>query len=151
MPGGDRAVTSRSGGQLYLVDTSVLSRLRNPDVAGLVAGLIRERVAATCDTIEMEVVYSGRSAEHIRLITEQRAKQYLHLPMSATVMNRARKVQVRMGLRGHHRAAGVIDLMTAATAQEYGAVMLHYDADFEHIAATTGQAQLWVAPRGSLD
>lgn len=144
-------MTRRSAGQLYLVDTSVLSRLGNPEVSGLVAGLIRERVAATCDTIEMEMVYSGRNAEHIRLITEQRAKQYLHLPMSAAVMKRARKVQVRMGLRGHHRAAGVIDLLTAAVAEEHGAIMLHYDADFEHIAATTGQGQLWVAPRGSLD
>ncbi|MDX6279961.1 MAG: hypothetical protein QOH03_1032, partial [Kribbellaceae bacterium] len=40
---------------------------------------------------------------------------------------------------------------TAAVAAEHNAVILHYDADFEHIAATTGQPHLWVAPRGSLD
>jgi len=28
--------------------------------------------------------------------------------------------------------------------------VLHYAADFEHIAATTGQPHAWVAPRGSL-
>jgi hypothetical protein len=32
----------------------------------------------------------------------------------------------------------------------HGAVTLHYDADFEHIAATTGQAHAWIAPRGTL-
>jgi hypothetical protein len=28
--------------------------------------------------------------------------------------------------------------------------VLHYDADFEHIAAVTGQPQAWIAPRGDL-
>ena len=50
----------------------------------------------------------------------------------------------------HHRAAGVIDLITAAVAEHHGAVVLHYDADFEHIAAVTGQPHTWVAPRGGL-
>jgi hypothetical protein len=30
-------------------------------------------------------------------------------------------------------------------------VVLHYDADFEHIAASTGQPQAWIFPRGSID
>jgi predicted nucleic acid-binding protein len=46
---------------------------------------------------------------------------------------------------------GVIDLLTAAVAEHHGAVVLHYDADFEHIAATTGQPHTWIAPRGSID
>lgn len=56
-----------------------------------------------------------------------------------------------MAARGQHRAAGVIDLLTAAVAEHHHAVILHYDADFEHIAATTGQPHAWIAPRGSLD
>ena len=47
-------------------------------------------------------------------------------------------------------AAGAFGLLTAAVAEHYGAAILHYDADFEHIAAVTGQPQAWVAPRGSL-
>jgi predicted nucleic acid-binding protein len=35
-------------------------------------------------------------------------------------------------------------------AEHHGAVVLHYDADFEHIAAVTGQPHTWVAPRGGL-
>jgi len=27
--------------------------------------------------------------------------------------------------------------------------VLHYDADFDHIAAVTGQRADWIAPRGS--
>lgn len=59
-------------------------------------------------------------------------------------------VQLRMAARGHHRAAGVIDLLTAAVAEHHGAVILYYAADFEHIAATTGQPHAWIAPRGTL-
>jgi predicted nucleic acid-binding protein len=55
-----------------------------------------------------------------------------------------------MAARGHHRAAGVFDLLTAAVAEHHGAAILHYDADFEHIAGVTGQPHTWIAPRGSL-
>ena len=42
------------------------------------------------------------------------------------------------------------DLIIAATAEEHGATVLHYDADYDRIAAVTGQPVEWVAPRGSL-
>ena len=50
-----------------------------------------------------------------------------------------------------HRAAGIIDLLTAATAEFHGAVVVHYDEDFEHIATVTRQPHIWVAPKGSVD
>ena len=56
-----------------------------------------------------------------------------------------------MAARGHHRGAGVIDLLTAAVAEHHGVVVLHYDADFEHIASSTGQQRGWIVPRGSID
>ena len=68
-----------------------------------------------------------------------------------SIGQRAREVQVLMAARGHHRAAGVIDLLTAAVAEYHGAVVMHYDADFEHIAASTGQPQAWVMPQGTID
>jgi predicted nucleic acid-binding protein len=55
-----------------------------------------------------------------------------------------------MAARGQHRAAGVIDLLTAALAEHHGAVVMHYDADFEQIARVTGQQQRWIVPRGSI-
>jgi predicted nucleic acid-binding protein len=54
-----------------------------------------------------------------------------------------------MAARGHHRAAGVIDLITAAVAEHHDAVVLHFDADFEHIAAVTGQPQAWSRRAGT--
>jgi hypothetical protein len=42
------------------------------------------------------------------------------------------------------------DLLVAAVAELEGAVVWHYDEDFDRIAEVTGQPTEWVAPRGSL-
>jgi predicted nucleic acid-binding protein len=137
-------------GQLYLIDTSAQARIAHPAVRKIIAGLIADSAAATCVTVDLEAGYSGRDVADVRLIAERRKDLYVVLPITAVIAERARDVQIRMAARGHHRAAGVIDLITAAVAEHHGAVVLHYDADFEHIAAVTGQPQAWVAPRGNL-
>jgi predicted nucleic acid-binding protein len=138
-------------GKLYLVDTSAQARSKHPAVRTVIAGLIVDRAAATCVTVDLEAGYSGRDLADVRTIAERRRSLYVVLPITEAIAERARDVQLRMAARGHHRAAGVIDLLTAAVAEQHNAVILHYDADFEHIAAITGQQQLWVAPRGTLD
>jgi predicted nucleic acid-binding protein len=137
-------------GQLYLIDTSAQARIAHPAVRKIIAGLIADGAAATCVTVDLEAGYSGRDLAGVRLIAERRRDLYVVLPISELIAERARDVQVRMAARGHHRAAGVIDLITAAVAEHHGAVVLHYDADFEHIAAVTGQPQAWIGPRGDL-
>ncbi len=137
-------------GRLYLIDTSAFARRDHPAVRDVIAGLIADGAAATCVTVDLETGYSGRSHADVQAIATHRRTQFTVLPISESIADRARDTQLRMAARGHHRAAGVFDLLTAAIAEHHGAVVLHYDADFEHIAATTGQPQLWVAPRGTL-
>ena len=123
-------MTSRaSSGQLYLIDTSAHARSQHQVIRNVIAGLIADRVAATCVTVDLEAGYSGRDLGDVRAIAERRKSFYVVLPISEVIADRARDVQVRMAARGHHRAAGVIDLLTAAVAEYHGAVMLHYDAD----------------------
>jgi predicted nucleic acid-binding protein len=50
----------------------------------------------------------------------------------------------------HQRSVGHGDLLIAAAAESAGVELLHYDEDFERIAAITGQPTRWIAPRGSL-
>jgi hypothetical protein len=138
-------------GQLYLVDTSAHARTDQPAVRRIIVGLVADRAAATCVTVDLEAGYSGRDVSDLRVIAERRRALYVELPISEAIAERARDVQVRMAARGHHRAAGVVDLLTAAVAEHHGAVVLHYDADFEHIAAATGQPHGWIVPRGSID
>jgi predicted nucleic acid-binding protein len=144
-------VTVRPGpGQLYLIDTSAHARSQHAVIRDIIAGLLADRAAATCVTVDLEAGYSGRDLADVSAIARRRKELYIVLPVSEAIADRARDVQVRMAARGHHRAAGVIDLLTAAVAEHHGAVVLHYDADFEHIAATTGQPHRWIVPAGSL-
>lgn len=136
--------------QLYLVDTSAHARIRHESVRRVIAGLLADRAGATCVTVDLEAGYSGRTAADVREIAQRRQDRYVVLPINEHIAQRAREVQLRMALRGQHRSAGVVDLLTAAIAEHHGAVVLHYDADFQHIAAVSGQRHLWIAERGSL-
>ncbi|MEJ7824077.1 MAG: PIN domain-containing protein [Solirubrobacteraceae bacterium] len=137
-------------GGLYLVDTSAFARIDRLPVREVIAALVADQAAATCVTVDLEAGYSGRNEDDVRSIAQRRRTSYRALPISEVIAQRARDVQVRMSGRGQHRAAGVVDLLTAAIAEHHGAILLHYDADFEHIAAITGQPHVWVVPRGSV-
>jgi predicted nucleic acid-binding protein len=50
----------------------------------------------------------------------------------------------------HHRRVKHPDLLIAAAAESAGLRLVHYDEDFEAIAAVTGQPTRWLARRGSL-
>jgi predicted nucleic acid-binding protein len=50
---------------------------------------------------------------------------------------------------GHQQSVSVPDLVIAAVAERHGAELVHYDADYDRIAAVTGQPVRWVVPRGS--
>jgi predicted nucleic acid-binding protein len=45
----------------------------------------------------------------------------------------------------------VADLLIAAAAEGRELAVLHYDADFDRIAAVTGQRVEWVVPAGAAD
>lgn len=136
--------------RLYLVDTSVNARLQHDAVRAVIAGLIADHAAATCVTVDLEAGYSGRSFADVQTVAQRRRALFVNLPVNETIAERAREVQLRMARKSQHRAAGVVDLLTAAVAEFHGAVLLHYDSDFEQIAAVTGQPHTWVVPRGSV-
>jgi predicted nucleic acid-binding protein len=41
--------------------------------------------------------------------------------------------------------------LVAAAAEERGLILLHYDADFDHISRATGQPSAWAVPAGTID
>ena len=51
---------------------------------------------------------------------------------------------------GKHRGVSIPALLIAAVAERAGLVVVHYDADFDLIAAVTRQPMHWVVPRGHL-
>lgn len=136
---------------LVLIDTSAMARRFDDEVEQVLREVVDGGFAATCVTVDLEAGYSGRDLDEVRQVQIERRLLFTNLAITPAIEARAREVQMVMATRGHHRAAGVIDLLTAAIAEHYGATVLHYDGDFEHIAAVTGQPQLWVVPRGSID
>jgi predicted nucleic acid-binding protein len=135
---------------LYLIDTSAWARMNVPAVNKRLTTILREGAAGTCLPLDLE---DGRSARDLRdaiTIRALRAKVMTELPITTSVATRARDLQLALTQRGYHRAASPVDLITAATAAEYGAVVLHYDRDYELIAASGGPRCEWVAPAGPL-
>ncbi|GAB3853444.1 PIN domain nuclease [Micromonospora andamanensis] len=135
----------------YLVDTSALVRLlRDPAVRArweqpLVAGLL-----AVCPLVELEFLYSARSASDRARLVELLRTVFSWVPVSERGYERAAEIQSELTDRGTHRSAGAVDLLIAATAEYHGLSLLHYDRDYDQIANVTGQPMRWLAPAGTL-
>jgi predicted nucleic acid-binding protein len=72
------------------------------------------------------------------------------VPVTDATVDRALEVQALLASKARHRSVPLPDLLIAACAEAAGLTVLHYDADYEHIAKLTGQAVQWVVPRGSV-
>ncbi len=104
---------------------------------------------ATCGIIDLELLFSAASpAVYAELASVLRALP--RVPVTEAVIDRALEVQALLAEGSQHRAVPLPDLLVAACAETAGLIVLHYDADFERIAAITGQPTQWVLPRGSV-
>jgi predicted nucleic acid-binding protein len=134
----------------HLADKSALARLRHAAVATRLAPLLEAGLVATCAMVELEVLYSTRSTEEYEVVRADRLAGYEWLPMPAEVWARALEVQRELAARGELRSVAIPDLLVAATAERHRVTVLHYDADFDRIAAITGQPTEWVVPAGAV-
>jgi predicted nucleic acid-binding protein len=73
------------------------------------------------------------------------------VPSEDRSARRALEVQGDLARRGQHRAVRLPDLLVAAIAEQSNLVVLHYDRDFDRVAAVTGQVCEWVVPPGTAD
>ena len=135
-----------------LADTTAwhLSRrvpeLRRPFDQKMVSGEI-----GTCPIVTLELLQSARNGREF----DQRRLELDELPqfpIATAEWARAIEVYRELAHQGgaHQRSVGHADLLIAAAAESAGVELLHYDEDFERIAAITGQPTRWIVPRGSL-
>ena len=133
---------------LHLADKSALEQRRHSAEARLVLEtLLVENLLASCHVIALEVLYSARNLRDYEMLQRDIAA-IRWIPVSEPVMDRTMEVQYLLAKRGQHRIS-LPDLMIAAAAEVVDAVLLHYDSDFDRIAAVTGQATKWIVPRGT--
>jgi predicted nucleic acid-binding protein len=136
---------------VYLVDKSALARVAgNPVVQQALVVLDERGALATTAVIDLEIGYSARNLAEFESVAADRKELYLELPLTPAAAQRARAVQRELVRHGQHRGPGVADLLVAATAELFGAVVVHYDRDFDVIAAITNQRVEWIVPAGSV-
>ncbi len=133
----------------HLLDTSVLTRLASPELRAAIQPRAERGELARAGISDLEIGYSARSASEWDRLSGALELFDLVETTSAHV-RRAKQVQ-RLLAAKHQRGRKVPDLLIAAAAEEEGLIVLHYDADFDRIAAVTGQRTEWVAPAGSID
>ena len=138
-------------GSFLLADTSAWHYSGSPWVAARWRRELGQDRIATTAPVRLEVLFSTQSAgDYDR--TAGRLDAVRQMPCGDNAWARALDVQRQLahGKALHHRSVKLPDLLVAAVAELEGAIVWHYDEDFDRIAAVTGQPTEWVAPRGSL-
>jgi predicted nucleic acid-binding protein len=163
----------------YLADTSAWHHSSKPAIQTRWIELLSKDAVWVCDQVALEVLYSARSAaDYVR--TAGNLDGFRYAPITPDVFKRARSNQSALAHSGrllhadgphlrfassparasfptgkpdrglHHRSVTIADLVIAASAEAAGLTVLHYDEDYDRIAAITNQPTEWIAPRGSL-
>ncbi len=137
-------------GTVYLADTSAyVLQGRHPRVRARFAALLTEGRLAVCQMTALEYLNNAASpASYEALWAALHGHRWMDV--STAAMQRALDVHRLLADRSQHRHFRLPDLIIAATAEQHGATVLHYDADYDRIAAVTSQPVEWVAEKGSL-
>jgi predicted nucleic acid-binding protein len=137
-------------GQIYLADTSVfVLRARHLQVRQRFESLLAEGRLAACQMTTLEFLNNAPDPKSFEtLLGAFLAHRWLDV--DAEAMNRAMATHRMLARTSQHRNFRLPDLIIAATAELNGATVLHYDADYDRIAAVTGQPTEWIVPRGAL-
>ncbi|MCL2463975.1 MAG: PIN domain-containing protein, partial [Micrococcales bacterium] len=99
--------------------------------------------------VVLELGFATRNPAEWEALHERLAA-FPMLPMSADTHRIATDLQRALWRSGKVRAAGAFDTLVAALAIEYHATVLHYDADYSHLATVSTLRQAWAVPRGSV-
>lgn len=133
----------------HILDTSVLTRLKRPAIRAAIEPRAQRGELARAGISDLELGYSARSAaEWDQLVDDLESFQLIET--TAEHVRRARQVQ-RLLAERHQRGRKVPDLLVAAAGETAGVIVMHYDSDFDQIAAVTGQPCEWIVRAGSVD
>lgn len=124
----------------WLIDKSALVRLAGSPDAREWAGRIERGLVRVSTITRLEVGFSARSARDLQTAYETGLLARMPVEyLTPTIEDRAVQMQLALAEHGYHRAASIPDVVIAATAELAQLTVLHFDKDFELIAAITGQ------------
>lgn len=134
----------------FLADKSALARMKHPAVEQRLGPLILAGEVATCGIVELEILFSARSHGDLVDVRNERKTAFASVPIKQRDFDRALVLLEALARTGNHRAAGIPDLLLASIAERSGLTLLHYDKDFDLLAAHSRLKAEWVVRRGSV-
>jgi predicted nucleic acid-binding protein len=137
-----------------LADTSAWSWSRRrayPELRYAFDTALVDGELATCDMVRLELLHSARSATEFAEIRQELAA-LPDCPIEKGQWDRALWVYEQLSAQGGaaQRSVKHADLLIAAAAEAADITVLHYDEDYDRIAAITGQPTRSLAPKGTL-
>ena len=135
----------------YIADTSAMARLNRPSVSKRLTPLVKKGVLASCAIFDFEALWSIPPGKAVGDAMAARSATYGWLVTDDRDFARAIEVLTQLAENGKHRSVKWPDAIIAAVAERHRLTLLHYDADFDAIAAITNQRTEWVVARGSIN
>ncbi|MBW8060614.1 MAG: PIN domain nuclease [Solirubrobacterales bacterium] len=135
-----------------LFDTGVWTWARDrrlPHLAEWFNGAVAAGLVLVCDLVVLELTRLSPNESRAREVTE-RLTAFESIPMPSSLWRRARETQLMLAPQGDHRRVPPADLLLAAAAEEADVPLIHYDRDYERIAAVTALHHEWLMPDGAL-
>jgi predicted nucleic acid-binding protein len=102
-----------------------------------------------CDVVILELIRLTPNEARAREVAD-RLDAFESIPMPAVVWSRARQLQISLAANGDHRRVPPVDLLICCAAEVAGVPLVHYDRDYERVAAVSGLEHHWLLPDGTL-
>ena len=135
-----------------LFDTGAWTWVRDrrfPELATWFNAAVEAGLVLVCDLVILELTRLAPNEERAREIADRLAV-FGAIPMPGELWSRARRTQLALAASGDHRRVHLADLLFASAAEEAGVALVHYDRDYERIAAASALRQEWLVPDGTL-
>jgi predicted nucleic acid-binding protein len=133
-----------------LIDTSAWVRAGHPAVREHWARAVRAGRLRLSPPIRLEILLSARGGADLEELGEELSVLRI-AQLTGSTARAAEDAMRDLARRSHgaHRLP-VGDYLVAATAQESGAAVLHYDHDYDTLAEVMSFESVWMAPPGSM-
>jgi predicted nucleic acid-binding protein len=135
-----------------LFDTGAWTWVRDrrfPELAAWFNAAVEAGLVLVCDLVILELTRLAPNERRAREVADRLAA-FEAVPMPIGLWSRARRTQLALATSGDHRRVPPADLLLASAAEEAGVALVHYDRDYERIAAASELRHEWLAPDGAL-
>lgn len=122
---------------------------RFPHLAEWFNGEVAAGRVLVCDLVVLELTRLAPNEQRAHA-TAERLDAFKSVPMPDTLWDRAREVQLLLAPEADHRRVPPADLLLAAAAEDAGVPLVHYDRDYERIAAVGDVEHRWFVEDGTL-